>query len=257
MRAKTRLVVAELRRASDPERARHAAGFFKTAPGEYGEGDLFLGLTMPQVRAALKAHPDLTLADCLELLGSKWHEVRTVAVLGLARLAKRGDAAGRLAVRRAYLRNSAHVDNWDLVDISAPDAVGRSVLERGDLDVLEDLARSTSLWKRRIAIVSTFAHLRAGEVRPTLRIAEIVVDDPHDLMHKATGWLLREVGKRDATALDAFLERHAATMPRTALRYAIERMSPKRRAEWLGLRKKSRARSKRRTPGTARAAPGA
>jgi 3-methyladenine DNA glycosylase AlkD len=237
----TRLIVAELRRRADPERARLLARFFKTGPGEYGEGDLFLGLTMPQVRATLKAHPDLRLVDCVELLGSKWHEVRTLAVLGLARLAKRGHAAGRLAVRRAYLRHSAHINNWDLVDISAPDAVGRSVLERSDLEVLEKLARSKSLWKRRIAIVSTFAHLRAGEVGPTLRIAEIVVDDAHDLMHKATGWLLREVGKRDVAALDAFLERHAATMPRTALRYATERMSPTRRAEWLGLRKTARS----------------
>jgi 3-methyladenine DNA glycosylase AlkD len=191
---------------------------------------------MPQVRAALKAHPDLTRDDCAELLGSKWHEVRAVAVLGLARLAKKGDAAVRLAVRRTYLRSTARINNWDLVDISAPEAVGASVLERGDLEVLEKLARSRSLWKRRIAIVSTFAHLRAGEVAPTLRIAEIVVDDDHDLMHKACGWLLREVGKRDMPALEGFLERHAATMPRTALRYAIERMPSARRRQWLAKR---------------------
>jgi 3-methyladenine DNA glycosylase AlkD len=234
MSATTRAIIATMKREADAERARLVARFFKTGPGEYGEGDAFLGLTMPQVRAVLKAHRHLTLEDCVELLESKWHEVRTIAVLGLARLAKQGDAEERLAVRRAYLRNARRVDNWDLVDISAPDAVGRSVLERGDLGVLERLARSPSLWKRRIAIVSTFAHLRSGSVAPTLRIAEIVVDDTHDLMHKATGWLLREVGKRDSAALERFLECHAATMPRTALRYAIERMTPKRRADWMG-----------------------
>ncbi|MGE0157944.1 MAG: DNA alkylation repair protein [Gemmatimonadales bacterium] len=242
MSTTSRRIVAEMRRAADPERARLAARFFKTGPGEYGEGDAFLGLTMPQVRATLKAHPDLTPAACVELLASKWHEVRALAVLGLARLAKRGDPRSRLAVRRIYLRNAGRIDNWDLVDISAPDVVGRSVLERRDLEVLEKLARSKSLWQRRIAIVSTFAHLRTGDVEPTLRIAEIVVDDRHDLMHKACGWLLREVGKRDAAALDAFLERHAATMPRTALRYAVERMSPNRRREWMAVKAASRRR---------------
>lgn len=239
MSTRTKAVIADARALADPERAAGVARFFKTGPGEYGEGDAFLGLTMPQVRATLKAHPALTLDDCVELLASKWHEVRTLGALGMARLAKKGDAATRLDVRRAYLAHSDRINNWDLVDVSAPEAVGLSVLERGDLATLEQLARSKSLWERRIAIVATFAHLRAGDAAPTLRIAALLLDDPHDLIHKATGWLLREAGKRDAAALDAFLERHAATMPRTALRYAIERLPPAVRKEWLARKSSS------------------
>ena len=241
MSTRTKAIIADARALADPERAAGLARFFKTGPGEYGEGDAFLGHTMPQTRATLKAHPALTLDDCVELLASKWHEVRTLGVLGMARLAKKGDPATRLAVRRAYLANADRVNNWDLVDVSAPEAVGLSVLERGDLGALEKLARSKSLWERRIGIVATFAHLRAGDVAPTLRIAELLLGDTHDLIHKATGWLLREVGKRDLAALERFLEQHAATMPRTALRYAIERMPPATRKDWLA-RKSARPR---------------
>lgn len=233
MSTRTKAIIADARSLADPQRAAGVARFFKTGPGEYGEGDAFLGLTMPQVRATLKAHPDLTLDDCVELLASKWHEVRMLGVLGMARMAKKGDAATRLAVRSAYIAHSDRVNNWDLVDVSVADAVGLSVVERGDLMTLEKLARSKSLWERRIAIVATFANLRAGDVAPTLRIAQLLLGDSHDLIHKATGWLLREVGKRDVAALEGFLEQHAATMPRTALRYAIERMPPATRQDWL------------------------
>jgi len=228
-------VLASLKRRANPERARFAGPYVGIKPGSYGEHDVMLGLSQPQVRDVQKAHPGLELEDCLALLDSKFHEARMVGVLGLMRLARRADAPTRRRLARAYVSHPG-VNNWDLIDVTAPHVVGASVLERGASSELEKLARSKSLWKRRIAIVSTFAHLRSGDVSTTLRIAERVVDDTHDLMHKATGWLLREVGKRDLPALERFLERHAATMPRTALRYAIERMTPQRRAWWLGRR---------------------
>ena len=237
MTKRAKAVLSDLRARANPERARSAAPYVGIKPGGYGEGDVMLGLTQPMVRDVEKAHAGLTLEDCAALLDSEYHEARMVGVLGMMRLAKATDVAGRRALARAYVAH-AGVNNWDLIDVTAAHVVGRSVLERDALGELEKLARAKSIWRRRIAIVSTFAHLRAGDVAPTLRIAELVVNDAHDLMHKATGWLLREVGKRDERALERFLAEHAPTMPRTALRYAIERMPPERRAYWMG-RKKS------------------
>ena len=225
---------------ADPVRAVRTRGYFKAGPAGNVEGDVFLGVTTPQLRGVLRAHPDLTLEECIELLDSEWHEVRLLAVLGMARLAKKATPDERLRIRRAYLAHTDRINNWDLVDSSAGEAVGLSVLERDELDVLEKLAQSESLWERRIAIVATFAHLRAGAVEPTLRIAQLLLGDRHDLIHKATGWLLREVGKRDEAALERFLDRHAATMPRTALRYAIEKMPPDVRRAWLNRKARPR-----------------
>ena len=230
-----RSVLSDLRAQADAERARVAGVYVGIKPGGYGEGDVMLGLTQPAVRAVEKAHAGLTLDECVALLESRYHEARMVGVLGMMRLAKRADVAGRRAIAKAYVAHPG-VDNWDLIDVTTAQVVGASVLERGALAELEKLARSKSVWRRRIAIVSTFAHLRAGDAQPTLRIAALLMADEHDLIHKATGWLLREAGKRDAAALDRFLEEHAATMPRTALRYAIEKMPPATRAEWMARR---------------------
>jgi 3-methyladenine DNA glycosylase AlkD len=171
-------------------------------------------------------------ADLLALLRSKWHEERLLALLVMVELHRRGDAPLRAAILHTYLAHARCVNNWDLVDLSAPRIVGPHV-DPARPALLEKLARSPSLWERRIAMLATFHWIAAGDPRPALRIARMLRDDPHDLIHKAVGWGLREVGKRDRAREEAWLDRHCARMPRTMLRYAIERLPPARRAYWL------------------------
>lgn len=215
-----------------PERALHSLRFFKTGPGQYGEGDRFLGLTVPEMRSLARKYRELGHDDALELLASVWHEDRLVALLLLAQSYARGDEKAREMIHRAYLANARHINNWDLVDSSASSIVGRH-LQAGDITLLERLARSRSVWERRIAIVATHDFIRRDEFRPTLRIAALLLDDSHDLIHKAVGWMLREVGKRDRSALDGFLRQHYRRMPRTMLRYAIERHPEQTRRKYL------------------------
>lgn len=213
---------AELQALGDPERGTHSQRFFKTGPGQYGEGDRFLGLTVPEMRGLARKYRELDDPAALELLASAWHEERLVALLLLVQGYSGGDAARRTRIHRAYLANTRHINNWDLVDLSAAQVVG-SHLNARDMALLERLARSKDLWERRIAIVSTLHFIRHNEFGPTLRIAGLLLGDTHDLIHKAVGWMLREVGKRDRRVLDAFLKKHYRAMPRTMLRYAIER----------------------------------
>lgn len=213
---------AELHGLGSPERAVHSLRFFKTGPGQYGEGDKFLGLTVPEMRSLARKYRDLSDEDALKLLESPWHEDRLVALLMLVRAFERGDDARRERIHRAYLANARHINNWDLVDLSAGYIVG-GYLDARDISMLERLARSRDIWERRIAIVATLAFIRANEFRPTLRVSRLLLQDSHDLIHKATGWMLREVGKRDRAVLDGFLKQHYRKMPRTMLRYAIER----------------------------------
>jgi len=221
----------ELRRRSDPARAAALQRFFKTAAGEYGAGDRFLGLTVPAVRAVAAHYESLPLRDVEALLQSPWHEARLLALLILVRqYARMSNARG--AIYRLYLRNTHRVNNWDLVDLSAGQIVGAHLAER-DRATLHLLARSRSLWERRIAIIATGIYIRRGEFGPTLRIARLLLEDPHDLIHKAVGWMLREVGKRDREAEEAFLRRYAHRMPRTMLRYAIERFPERLRRRYL------------------------
>ena len=222
----------ELRAAADPSRAALLQRFFKTGPGEYAEGDRFLGLTVPQVRAIAAKHQSLPLVDLEALLASPWHEERLLALITLVRQYAHGTAAQRNAIYRLYRRNTGRINNWDLVDCSAGSIVGAHLAGR-DRRVLEQLARSPLLWERRIAIVSTFFYIRHGELRPTLRLAELLLDDEHDLIHKAVGWMLREVGKQDRAALQRFLNAHAPRMPRTMLRYAVERFPERLRQRYL------------------------
>lgn len=229
-----RSVRAAIRAQADSERAVGVARFFKTGAGEYGEGDEFLGLTVPAMRRVVRAHRDLPFADTLALLQSRWHEERAVALLLMVHAHELGASAERMRLHRAYLANSARVNNWDLVDLSAPRLVGYHLAQAGTKTIVR-LARSGSLWERRIAIVSTLFTIRAGDFGPTLHIAEMLLDDPHHLIHKASGWMLREVGKRDEAVLRAFLDRHAPVMPRTALRYAIERFSEADRKRYLAI----------------------
>jgi 3-methyladenine DNA glycosylase AlkD len=228
----------ELYALADPADAKFLQGFFKTGPGQYGAGDKFLGLRVPDVRRLVREYPDLEDSQALEMLRSGWHEERLLALLFLVRSYRRGDKAVRAAVHRAYLANTRYINNWDLVDASAHYIVGQH-LEARNIRLLERLARSDDIWERRIAIVATFHFIRLGEFRPTLKIAKLLVDDSHDLIHKAVGWMLREVGKRDRRVLDAFLRKHYRTMPRTMLRYSIERHPERVRKQYLRIKPNS------------------
>jgi 3-methyladenine DNA glycosylase AlkD len=224
---------AELRAAAEPDRVGELLRFFKTGPGEYGEGDVFLGVRLGPCRAVVKAHRDAPLGVALDLLGSAAHEERLVGVLLMVQRYRRHPDE-RERVYRAYLENARRVNNWDLVDASAPGIVGRHLLDR-PRDVLFELARSDSIWERRIAIIATLAFVKEGELDDTFAICELLLGDREDLIHKACGWALREAGKRDEPRLIAFLELHVEAMPRTTFRYAIERLGPEERTRLMAL----------------------
>ena len=221
---------------ADPQHAKNLLWFFKTGPGDYGEGDRFLGLRSPQVRAAVREFRDLSLDDLGEVLRSPWHEERLLALLVLVWSYPRSEKREQNAIYRFYLRNTRFINNWDLVDLSAPNIVGAHLLTR-DRAVLRKLARSRSLWERRIAVLATFAFIAERDFDDALAIGTMLLVDEHDLIHKAVGWMLREIGKRDEASLHNFLQQHAATMHRTMLRYAIEKMPEKVRQGYLRARK--------------------
>ncbi len=223
-----------LRQQASPEKAEGTKRFFKTGPGQYGEGDKFLGLTVPQVRALVKQSDALTESNVLALLHSVWHEERLIALLIMVRRFEKAklDEVARSRLAKLYLSNTSHINNWDLVDTSAPQLLGVWLLTH-DRAILNKLARSKNLWERRIAVITTQAFIRAGQFDDTLRLVRSLMRDQHDLMHKACGWMLREVGKRDRDTLVHFLNEHAAEMPRTMLRYAIEHFSVAERQRYL------------------------
>ena len=227
---------AELASLGDPGDAAFLAGYFKTGPGEYGASDRFLGIRVPVLRRVARTREGLPLRTVAGLLRSRWHEVRLLALLVLVRAyeqaARAGDSARRERIYRLYLGNLDRVNNWDLVDLSAPGIVGAHLQGRS-IAPLRRLARSPSVWERRVAVLATLSFIRAGDPAPTLDIAERLVHDRHDLIHKAVGWMLREVGKRDRAAAERFLRAHQGTMPRTMLRYAIEKYPPALRARYL------------------------
>ena len=221
-----------LREFADPERAKFVAGYFKTGPGEYGEGDRFLGLNVPQLRLVAREFRSLATADIRALLASKWHEERLLAVVILVDQYERGDEKQRAAIYALYLASTDRINNWDLVDASAPQIVGGHLADRSRAPLYR-LVKSKNVWERRIAIIATSHFIRRGEFDDTLKLAKALLDDPHDLIHKAAGWMLREVGKRDRRAAERFLLKHAARMPRTMLRYAIERFPEQLRRKYL------------------------
>lgn len=228
-------VRSELARLADPERAVFLQRFFKTGPGEYAEGDRFLGIRVPQLRALAREARGLSTEAALELLRSPWHEERLFALILLVQQHRKAPAAERERIHREYLAHTRWINNWDLVDASAEHLVGGH-LDADDADtvrLLERLAASDSVWERRIAMLATFHWIRRGRFDLALRVAEWLVQDEHDLIQKAVGWMLREVGKRDRREEEAFLARHCATMPRTMLRYAIEHFPPELRAAHL------------------------
>lgn len=229
-------IAGELRAAGTAEKREVLSRFFKTGPGEYGEGDRFLGVMVPQIRAVAAAHAGESGAAVERaLLRSPWHEVRECGLFLMTARFRRGGERERAGLHRAYLAALAagRVDNWDLVDGSAPTLLGEWLLGR-DKGVLDELAGRPGLWENRAAVVGTLGLVRRGELDEAFRQCGRALGHRHDLMHKAVGWVLRECGKRDAGRLREFLARHAGTMPRTALRYAIERFSPEERRRWLG-----------------------
>jgi 3-methyladenine DNA glycosylase AlkD len=230
-------VVTELKRAGSPAKAKVYAWFFKTKEGQYGHGDIFLGVTVPEQRAIAKKFRDLSFEELHDLLHRDIHEARLTALLILVDQYKRASAKRKEQITRFYLRHAKRVNNWDLVDSSAPYILGDHLLKR-DRAVLYRLARSRNLWERRIAIIATQAFIREGQFTDTLRISEILLTDSHDLIHKAVGWMLREVGNRSQLAEERFLKEHAAKMPRTALRYAIEKFPPAKRKSYMTVRKR-------------------
>lgn len=230
--------IADLKKYSDKrprEDIEFMKRFFKTGPGQYGEGDEPMGVRVPEIRVVCKKYADLTLTEVEELLESPLHEVREGALIVMANQAikAKNDLAAKKALFDLYLRRTDRINNWDLVDCSCRDVVGGYLLNR-PRDALYKLAKSDNLWERRIAMVSTWEFIRKNDLADTFKIAEMLLGDKQDLIHKAVGWMLREAGKRDRAQLLAFLDKHAATMPRTALRYAIEHLDPKKRAMYMG-----------------------
>ncbi len=225
----------ELRGLANPQQAKILQRFFKTGPGEYGEGDIFLGIKVPVQRSVAKKYLDLTFSEIQQLLRSKIHEHRLVALLILVKQYEKGDLRVKQKIFDLYLSNTRNINNWDLVDLSAPNIVGNYLLNK-PRQILYKLAKSKLLWDRRISILATLAFIRNNEFSDTYKLAEILLNDQDDLMHKAVGWMLREAGKRDQNLEVKFLDRYARKMPRTMLRYAIEKFGPARRSHYLRLR---------------------
>lgn len=226
------MIGLELQTHADPEKAKHLQRFFKTGPGEYAEGDLFLGISVPVLRKIAKKNISFSLQQIRPLIKSSFHEERALALYILVLQFERAEPKAQKRIFDFYIKHRRFINNWDLVDVTAPQIVGSSLFE-AKRDLLYKFSRSKGLWERRIAIISTFFFIRKGDFADTLRIARTLLNDPHDLIHKAVGWMLREMGKRDEALLEKFLKEHSAHMPRTMLRYAIERFPEKKRKRYL------------------------
>ena len=229
--ATTTAILADLQALADPERGRFLQRFFKTQPEGYGAGDKFLGLRVPQLRKLSRRYKHTDIKIVVELLLSEWHEARQLALFIWVLQYARGDEQTRTQIFTTYLAHRQQVNNWDLVDGSAPQIIGTHLLYR-DRKLLYELL-AAGLWERRIAILATLAFIRVGDFNDTLHIAELCLNDKRDLIHKASGWMLREVGKRDVEILREFLRRFCSAMPRTMLRYSIERFEKSERVYWL------------------------
>lgn len=223
---------ARLKKLGRKEKAKVFRSFFKIGPGEYGEGDIFIGVTVPELRQLATSYQAITLTEVTQLLRSTIHEERLLALLILARAYARGDGHTRKRIYELYLGNTRYINNWDLVDASAEQIVGAFLTGRSKKP-LYTLARSDDLWERRIAIMATFHFIKRGKFAETLKIARILLSDKEDLIHKAVGWMLREVGKRNLQTEERFLKERYKEMPRTMLRYAIERFPERKRQRYL------------------------
>lgn len=228
-------IFGDLKSLKARSRADFLARFFKTGPGEYAEGDVFYGLSVPQSRTLAKKYAELPLPEISDLLKSEIHEARLIALIILNKRFSKADAKDRKRIFQFLIKHRKGINNWDLVDTIAPSTLGEYLFTE-DRTILYKYAVSKDLWERRIAIMSTFYFLRQNDFDDTLRIAKILLDDEHDLIHKASGWMLREIGKRDVKTLTSFLEKYATKMPRTMLRYAIEKFPEKQRKYYLNLK---------------------
>jgi 3-methyladenine DNA glycosylase AlkD len=223
----------DLQRLKNKEKAKILQGFFKTGKGQYGEGDIFLGIIVPLQRKTASNYKDLTLQDIQKLLKSKIHEYRLTALFILIHQYNKADEKKKKKIFNLYLENTNNINNWDLIDLSAPNIVGNYLLDK-DRNILYKLANSNSLWEKRISILSTFEFIKNNEYKDTLKISRILLNDNHDLIHKSVGWMLREVGKRVSQQKEEeFLKKHYKNMPRTMLRYAIERFEETKRQSYL------------------------
>jgi 3-methyladenine DNA glycosylase AlkD len=224
----------ELKELSSPEKARILSGFFKTGEGQYGEGDVFLGITVPDERKVAKKYKHLTLSEIQELLSSRIHEHRLTALFILIYRYNKSDRDNKKRIFDFYLKNIRSVNNWDLVDLSAYMILGDYIVNKlNHRKILYRFAKSRNLWERRISIIATFAFIRKNRFEETLEISKLLLKDDHDLIHKAVGWMLREVGKRDIKTEERFLKNNYQNMPRTTLRYAIERFSKEKKLYYL------------------------
>jgi 3-methyladenine DNA glycosylase AlkD len=221
-----------LKKLGDKSHAAVSQRFFKTGPGEYGEGDVFIGVRAPVLRKLAAEYSDLPFEETVRLLRSNIHEERLLALLLLVRAFSKGDEVTRKSIYVTYLENTGFVNNWDLVDTSAQHIVGAYLMDRNKA-VLYRLAKSDDMWERRIAIMSTFHFIKHHQFSETLKISKMLLFDRHDLIHKATGWMLREIGKRDFSTEESFLKKHYKNMPRTMLRYAIEKFPEQKRQRYL------------------------
>lgn len=225
-------LIKELNKAKNPQKAKDLKWFFKTAPGEYGYGDIFWGIMVPIQRKICKKYSNLNLSEIQKLLNSPVHEHRFSALVILVSKYKKANDTKKKEIFDFYLKNYKRINNWDLVDTSTPQIIGNYLIDK-NRSVLYKLARSQNLWKKRIAVLATAAFIRECQFDDILKISEILLKDKHDLIHKAVGWMLREVGKRNKRVLIIFLKKYARQMPRVMLRYSIEKFTPKEKQKYL------------------------
>jgi 3-methyladenine DNA glycosylase AlkD len=223
---------ARLQKIADRQRAQELQRFFKTGPGQYAEGDIFLGIRVPDLRRLAAEYQSITTGEALKLLRSAFHEERSLALMILIRAYRKGDEAAKKKIYESYLENTRFINNWDLVDVSAPHIVGSFLMNKSRRPLYR-LARSEQMWERRIAVISTLYFIRQGDFSDSLKISSILISDKEDLIHKAVGWMLREVGNRHLPTEEIFLREHYRVMPRTMLRYAIEKFPEPQRQAYL------------------------
>ncbi|MGB0757052.1 MAG: DNA alkylation repair protein [Patescibacteria group bacterium] len=227
-------VVSELKSSSSPKRAQQAQRFFKTGKGEYGEGDVFIGLTMPEQRKIAKAYfKQISFVDIEKLLQSKIHEYRMVGLVMLVYKFQKVDEKGQKKIYDFYIKNIKAANNWDLVDVTVQHVIGAYLQTKKERKILYKYAKSKNLWKQRVAIIASGAFIKNNDFKDTLAISTMLLNHEHDLIHKAVGWMLREIGKQDRRVLEGFLAQHYKTMPRTMLRYAIEKFPETKRKKYL------------------------
>lgn len=230
-------LISDLKKLSNPTKAKNCLWFFKTGKGQYGEGDKFLGISNPQIRILVKKYQKtINLSETISLLQNPYHECRLTALLILVYQFSHGDDRTKKIIFNLYLAYTKFINNWDLVDLSARDIIGQYCYEQQDCSILYSLSKSSDLWEKRISIISTAFYIRNNDFTPTIKISETLLTDPHDLIHKAVGWMLREVGKRNQKILTNFLDQHVLQMPRTALRYSIEKFPENLRLHYLKIR---------------------